>query len=267
MPSATSSSPSAWPSWMIPRRTESPSPTPRVDAFDERPVDLDRVDREVAEVGERRVAGAEVVEGEADAERLERVERVDGAVAALHEHALRELERQQRRREARRAERRPRRRRRDRGAGAGAPRGSRSSSAPVRCGNRSCHRAACVQASASAQRPIGTTSPVSSASGMKSSGGDQAELGMLPADQRLEPCRPAGGEIDGRLVLERELAAERGPSSDPPSASAACAPHRPSRSRRRRSAPCPPTWRGTWRHRRCAGARPRRARRRCRCSP
>ena len=38
---------------------------------DERPVDLEHVHRELPEVGQRRVAGAEVVDGDEDAELLE----------------------------------------------------------------------------------------------------------------------------------------------------------------------------------------------------
>jgi hypothetical protein len=42
-----------------------------VEAGHERPVDLERDDRQAGDVGERRVAGAEVVDAQPDAERAE----------------------------------------------------------------------------------------------------------------------------------------------------------------------------------------------------
>ena len=55
-----------------------------------------------------------------------------------------------------------------------------------RQGTASCHSRIWRQASSSTHLPIGTIRPVSSASGMKSSGWDQALLGVLPAHQRLQ---------------------------------------------------------------------------------
>ena len=59
---------------------------------DERSVDLHGVDREPLEVAERRVAGAEVVDRQVDAERLEVGEGLLEVVDVLHEHALGQLE-------------------------------------------------------------------------------------------------------------------------------------------------------------------------------
>ena len=76
-------------------------------------------------------------------------------------------------------------------------RGSRRASAQQRARRASC----------STQRPIGTISPVSSASGMNSTRRDQAALGVAPAQQRLEAGRSTpSGEPDDRLVVQLELA-------------------------------------------------------------
>ena len=64
-----------------------------VDALHEGPVDLEVVGhREVAQVVERGVAGAEVVDGDAHAEPLEPFERRDGVVHVVDERALGHLE-------------------------------------------------------------------------------------------------------------------------------------------------------------------------------
>ena len=72
-PSATTSSPRSWPSVMI-ERTIAASSASRCHVEHERAVDLELRDRQPREVGERRVAGAEVVDRDADAERLEALE-------------------------------------------------------------------------------------------------------------------------------------------------------------------------------------------------
>src|ERR1035437_3132153 len=59
---------------------------------DERLVDLDLIERELAQVVERGVAGAEVVERQADAEILELPHGSQGALALLEQHALGDLE-------------------------------------------------------------------------------------------------------------------------------------------------------------------------------
>src|SRR4051812_8310659 len=62
------------------------------ETVDERAVDLDRVDRHALQARQRRVAGAEVVEQDADAERAERLERRAGRGDVLEQHALGDLE-------------------------------------------------------------------------------------------------------------------------------------------------------------------------------
>ena len=47
--------------------------------------------------------------------------------------------------------------------------------------------------------------PDSSSSGTKSMRRHQAEIGVVPADQRLEAADPAGGKIHLRLIVQHEL--------------------------------------------------------------
>src|SRR5262249_27458757 len=63
-----------------------------VDLVDERAVDLERVDLEAAEVGERRVAGAEVVDRDAHALGAQRADHRLHLRGVAHQHALGELE-------------------------------------------------------------------------------------------------------------------------------------------------------------------------------
>ena len=66
-----------------------------VDPVDERTVDLENVDREVAQMRERRVAGAEVVDRDPDPQRPEAVELAHDLEAVPEQQALRDLEREQ----------------------------------------------------------------------------------------------------------------------------------------------------------------------------
>ena len=61
---------------------------------DEGAVDLQRVEGEAVEVGERGVAGAEVVEDEADAELVQRLQRGDRRRRLLDQDALGDLQAQ-----------------------------------------------------------------------------------------------------------------------------------------------------------------------------
>ena len=56
------------------------------------------------------------------------------------------------------------------------------------------------------QRPIGRIAPFSSAISMKSPGGTSPALGVVPADERLDPGHRAGRERHDRLVDDAELA-------------------------------------------------------------
>src|SRR5207244_10754455 len=57
-------------------------------AVDERAVDLERIDGQRRQVAQRRIAGAEVVDGKRDAHVMQRREGRDGVLAAVHDAAL-----------------------------------------------------------------------------------------------------------------------------------------------------------------------------------
>jgi len=63
-----------------------------VDVLDEGTVDLDLVERERAQVAERRIAGAEVVHRDAHAERAQLVQHGDDHLVVLQQHRLGDLE-------------------------------------------------------------------------------------------------------------------------------------------------------------------------------
>ncbi len=70
------------------------------DAADERPVDLDLVEREAAKVAERGIARTEVVHGDARAEVAQRAERVENRVRPVEEQRFRDFEFETLRRES-----------------------------------------------------------------------------------------------------------------------------------------------------------------------
>ena len=59
---------------------------------DEAAVDLQLVEREALQIAERRIAGAEIVERDADAERAQRVEQPQGRLAAFEEDRFGDLD-------------------------------------------------------------------------------------------------------------------------------------------------------------------------------
>ena len=130
----------------------------------------------------------------------------------------------------------------------------------------SCQRRAWRQASRRTWRPSGTISPVSSASGTNSAGGTRPRDRVLPAHERLGGDDPARVQRDDRLVLDDHLLALDRLRQLLLEVVAAQDRRRPSAARRARSAPCPWTWPGTWRRRRCGSAR-RSRRRSARSTP
>src|SRR5690606_14437907 len=76
-------------------------------AADERLVDLDLVEGEAAQISERGVSGAEIVEHQAHAERAELLQRLDGAGLGSEKRGLVDLDFEPVRIEARRVERVP----------------------------------------------------------------------------------------------------------------------------------------------------------------
>src|SRR5688500_12929588 len=59
---------------------------------DERAVDLEDLYRQLGQIAERRVAGAEVVDGDVDAQAAQGVQLLDVGVDVVHHHAFRELD-------------------------------------------------------------------------------------------------------------------------------------------------------------------------------
>ena len=71
-----------------------------VEVGHERAVDLDRVERQLAQVGQRRVAGPEVVEDDADAQRAELLQDAEARLGAVHDAGLGDLQLERARLEA-----------------------------------------------------------------------------------------------------------------------------------------------------------------------
>ena len=89
-------------------------------------------------------------------------------------------------------------------------------------------------------------------------GHDQAALGMLPADERLDAGEPAGREVDDRLVARARAGRGRRRAGARRSARGARGSPRACPGRRSRSRPCRSPWPCTSRRRRCGRGRPRR---------
>jgi hypothetical protein len=175
-----------------------------VERADERAVELDHVDRQLAEMAQRGVAGAEVVEGDAHAERAQ-VGQARRRADRVGEHGgLGDLE----------AER----------ASAGTP-VSASSAATIRPTLSSvswrgemftdtpislpCARQSRQLAQRRAEDPGADRhdQPVLLRERDELVGGDQAPLAVRPAQQRLARGHRAVGERDDRLVVDLELVA------------------------------------------------------------
>ena len=75
---------------------------------------------------------------------------------------------------------------------------------------RRCQAMFCAQASFSTQRPIGTISPVSSASGMNCIGGSTPSSGWVQRNSASTPVICPRRQIHLRLVMQRELIALEG---------------------------------------------------------
>ena len=177
-------------------------------AAHERGVDLQAVDRQRGQVAQRRVAGAEVVDRQADAQVAQARQRVDarrrrgpsarsrsapasagcgcsrarddGARHALREAAVRDVV-------ARHVD--------------------LHASARRSAALRACHSLSWRQAVSSTKSVSGPISADSSAIGMNTAGLIGAVRRVLPARQRLEAGEPAGAEVEQRLVGHRQLAA------------------------------------------------------------
>ena len=179
-------------------------------AGDERAVDLEDVDRELAEVAERGVAGPEVVDREPHAEGLEAAQGRHRRVGVLDQDALGDLED-----EAGRVEPGLGQDRRDLGDEAGlgdlaAGHVDAHRERPARRRGVPRARLAAGLAAAPTARAA-TISPVSSATGMNSIGATTPALRMSPAQERLDADDLARRQVHDRLVEHDELVALEGP--------------------------------------------------------
>ena len=177
---------------------------------DELAGDLEAVDREPAEVGERRVAGPEVVHGDPDAERAQGVERRDRRADVPEHRGLGHLEGEVARIDA------------------GRPISATTSSMKPGCwswsGDRLTrqpeHRQA-GQAMPSATwrravwrtaRPSARIVPFSSARRMNSVGSIGAARRVVPAHERLDAHDAAAGQDHDRLVGDGQIASAHAPT-------------------------------------------------------
>ncbi len=175
---------------------------------------LMHVDRQPLEVGQRRVAGAEVVDRERQADAAEAVERRLRAARVEHQHALGDLELEQARR---------------RRLAARAARGISTASCASR--NERAERLTATRQLLALVRPrahllAARRRARSEVSGADQAGllGDRHELGradqaeprVLPARERLDADDLAGRQLDLRLEEEDDLAVLRSPGAAPP---------------------------------------------------
>ena len=176
-----------------------------VETGHEHPVDLDRVERQVLEVRQGRVARPEVVEDDPDAHVAQAAQGPDPGLGLIHHDAFGDLELEHRRLEP--------------GLGqdrldlldevgldelAGGdvhrhqqPRPARPRIPPFPC-----------LATGRLEDPSAERQDESCLLGQRDEGerGDEATVGMLPADERLEPDDAIRFEVDERLVVEAEFA-------------------------------------------------------------
>ena len=177
------------------------------------------------EVAQRRVAGAEVVDGQPHAEpRAARAGVCRGALDVGHQHRLGDLQGQRGRVDAGVGDRRGRRRRP--GPAYWNWRAERLTfiRRPAAAGDSARQRASCAVACRSTHRPSGTIRPFASALAMKWYGPSRPRPRMLPAHQRLDPGQPLRVHLDDRLVEDQELARAPAPARGRPAAAPPRAP-------------------------------------------
>src|SRR5712671_2606968 len=172
---------------------------------DERAVDLERVDGEPLEITQRRVAGPEVVDRQVRAERSQLFERVDGAVGALHEAALGDLEDEAGRRELRLREDRP-----DRlDEVVLAELAGRQVDADLQMRETQAELPLAQLAAGLTEDPLTHRDDVAGLFGDvdELARHPQRPVRRLPPNERLETDHGAADELDDRMIVEAELAA------------------------------------------------------------
>ena len=167
-------------------------------ALDEAAVDLDRGEAGAAEIAERRIAGAEIVERQPDPEIEDAFEHLDGAGALVHEHAFGHFEFEPVRRQP--ALRQRRGDGRDE-AGIVELLGRHIDRDPRRAGPARRFLAS------RPQHPFSDRPDQAGVLGERDEldGRHVAEFGMAPAQQCLEPCQQARIGGDDGLIVQMQL--------------------------------------------------------------
>ena len=216
--------------------------------------DLERRHREPLEVAQRRVAGAEVVDRDADPGVAQVLQLRAGRGAVLEHRRLGHLEDDLGRVDAGLPD--------DRqdlvdevGLGQLPGRDVDADRERVRRRRGSCQARTWRQAWPSTQRPISRIESDSSATRMKSSGPIRPRSGCSQRTSASTPTIRPRRDLDDRLVLEDELAGRRWRAPGRPTAGHGPSPRRASTARRRRPGPCPGPSPSTSRRRRCAAGR------------
>ena len=188
---------------------------------DEAAVDLELVEHGLVQIADRRIAGAEIVERDADAERAQALQHIEGRAIVAEEHAFGDFELDPVAGQLVAGERLAddvRQRRRDDLLGADVERdGDRFR--PGRGG-----------AAGFVDHPVADRrhEPAFLGDRDEDVGRDEAALRMIPADQRLEPDQLLGLGVDQRLDRRGGIASTRAPGEgrlrgapDPPAPTAA----------------------------------------------
>ena len=235
----------------------------RRDTVDERLVDLQHVDRKLAQAAERRVSRAEVVHRDAHAETLQRIKTLTGSLASLEQRGLGDLQGEVVTVEPGLGEHGRRRRRRGRGSRNCRP-DRLTDTERSRSGRAERQARNCRHACHNTFRPSSTMSPVSSARAMNSCGPSSPRSWVLPPHERLEAAHLVGVEARASVGSARRTRRSRARCAARLRCRDASIAARCIVGSRRGSTPCPRPSRGTSQCRRC-GAAPRN-RRRCRFS-
>ncbi|MFO1408778.1 MAG: hypothetical protein U1F06_00130 [Steroidobacteraceae bacterium] len=169
------------------------------DVGGEAAVDLDRIGRHALQVGERGIAGAEIVDRDPHAARVQRVHRRQHLVGIAREHRLGELELQRRRRHAAEAQRVV-----DMGEEGVVQQLLHRDVDRDRAGALA-HQAARLHAGA-AQHPVAEARHLAALLGQRDELRRRhlAELRVVPAQQCLERTHAAALQVDDRLEVQLE---------------------------------------------------------------
>ncbi len=175
---------------------------------EKRRVDLQRVERELADRRERRVAGAEAVQGDAHADAAQVVELRHRDLALAGEHRLGDLEHEQVGIQAAAAQR-ARHRAREPGRGEVARGDVDVDRGRLQLGVVAEHLAPARELAAGEHEDLGPErhgEPGRLAGGEELRGREQPVVGVLPAHERLDGDDRARRQVEDRLIVQAQLA-------------------------------------------------------------